>query len=156
MIVLAIFHSAQELAAHQKRRGEKIQKSLQIAHEQFVGEVKAEANRLVSGGIKTANLREFGHPYARRHGKRNTRVVLTPLLPVNVQTGQLRRSLRVFRRTVGKSTVWQLQFTSPHVIVTRPGGTATMKDRGFWKEMNALAKNAHKFRFVAAWRAAKR
>lgn len=154
---MARFRSAQALAAHHKARGQRIQRSLQLTQEAFVADVKAQAERLVSGNIKTANLREFGHPYAKRHlGRRNTQVVAVPMLPINVQTGQLRRSLRVFRRTVGKTTRYQLQFTSPHASVLTPGGTEFMRDRSFWKALNEYAKKEKKFRFVAAWRAAKR
>lgn len=106
----------------------KLRRSLKITLQASVDAARADALKLTSGTLSTAQLRAMGHPFARRH--RNT---LIPPLPINRQTGRLQASLRVFRRGENQA---QLQFTAPHAkFVLAPQGTAKMLPRGFWVEM---------------------
>lgn len=84
------------------------------------------ALRQVSGRISQYELKRLGHPYARRRG----RPTLSPL-PINVQSGRLRRSFRTFRR---RELVTQMQFTARHAkYVLSETGTRRMVPRGFWQ-----------------------
>lgn len=127
-------------------RFDRVRRSVQSQHEQGIEDVRTEAIRLVSGGISSAELADMGHPYAINHGGKAyrgkdaiSRVTVNPL-PINVQTGQLRASLRIFRRQSGTETYFQLQFTSPHARVLRPGGMMHMTDRRFWETLQAFAR----------------
>lgn len=106
-------------------------RSLQTAMQELVEKLKAEAIKLTSGTVSTAQLRALDHPFARRHGQ-----ALIPKLPINLQTRRLQRSLRVMPRTVRGDPIWQVQFTAPYSqFVLRPGGTRKMVARGFWSAM---------------------
>jgi hypothetical protein len=105
-----------------------LRRSLRLTLHSSVDASRADALKLTSGNLSTAQLRAMGHPYARRH--RNT---LIPPLPINRQTGRLQASLRVFRRGEDRA---QLQFTAPHArFVLAPQGTARMLPRGLWMEL---------------------
>ena len=154
---MATFQSASALAAHQRQRARNVKRSLQIAAASMVEEQKQEAIRLTSGDVSSAQLRREGHPFGRsftgnrRRGRqRGTRA----RLPINKQSGELQKSLRVFRRISGEGVTFQLQFTSPHAVVLSPGGTSKMVARGFW---TALRKHYHqraKRKLIQAWRLA--
>lgn len=147
---MAKFTSSRKLAESQARRFARVQRSLLIEHAQLAAEMKDIAYDLTSGGISSATLRRLGHPFGRGRGrvsKGTARVTVrgsAPRLPINVQSGQLRRSWRLIRRRTGSVQVFQLQPTSPHAIVLRPGGTRKMVARGFWTRMRAEFKRANR------------
>lgn len=134
-------------------RAAKVRRSILIAQEENVADVKEEARRLTSGHVSSKTLANLGHPFGRGYAgyersksgflrRYPPKVAIAPL-PINTQSGELARSLRVFRRSSGGTVAHQLQFTSPHAVVVRPGGTSRMIDRGFWqalrKKYNAIA-----------------
>jgi hypothetical protein len=154
---MATFHDPKSLAIHQRRRAEKVRRSLAIAAQGMVNDMKQEALRLTSGTVSSDTLRAMGHPYARRRTqgrRRGGQRGSLPRLPINVQTGTLRKSLRVFKRTSHRGISWQLQFTSPHAIVLSPGGTSTMVARGFWAAMKQHYNQKAKRRMLQAYRMA--
>lgn len=163
---MATYRSPAALANAMRSRQSRVQRSLRIAQEENIEQVKEHARRLVTGHVSTRTLALLGHPFGRGYAgyRRSTsgflksyppKVAIAPL-PINTQSGQLVRSLRVFRRQAGGATVYQLQFTSPHAVVVLPGGTSRMVDRGFWKALNEFyAPMAHK-RNIAALQAANR
>lgn len=141
---MATFHSPQALVNHQRQRMRKVKRSVLVAHEKAVQEIKAEAVRLTSGTAKPSGQ------FARN--RRNRRGVL-PLLPINLQTGRLQRSLRVFKR----GEAWQLQFTARHsAFVLRPGGTRLMVDRKFWQALRKFSLPLQRRRLLEAKRAAEK
>lgn len=152
---MAVFTNAHDLARHQRLRARRVQRSLQVTQAEVVAEIKQKARQLVSGTVSSRELARLGHPFARRSrtagGRGRARGSLARL-PINVQSGQLRESLRVFRRARAGGTAFQLQFTSPHAIVLLPGGTRQMVARGFWTALNAFARP----RLLARHKAAKR
>jgi hypothetical protein len=106
-------------------------RSLFIEHEALVKEMRAEAERLTSGSVKTRTLRRIGHPFSRRRPMPGF-----PRLPINEQSGQLRRSIRLIPMTSSDGRRgWRLQYTSPHAIVLKRRGTKNMVARGFWTAM---------------------
>lgn len=145
---MATFTSAKALSAYQRARAAKVKRSLEIEHGSLVEQAKQDALKLTSGSVSTKQLRRMGHPFSRR------RPQAFPRLPINKQTGELQRSLRVFRRFDARGLTYQLQFTSPHAIVTRPYGTAVMVARGFWAELRKRHTQRAKRRMIAAFRRA--
>lgn len=117
-----------------KRKRINLARSLSVQTAQVAQQAKAIAIELTSGSVSTAQLQAMGHPFARRNRQRKARVSL-PKLPINVQSGALQKSLRVFSARTGGETAFRVQFTSPHAVVLTPGGTAQMVSRGFWPEM---------------------
>lgn len=103
------FASADQLAQTQIARHKEIEKMAKEEHERFVTLMRDEHRALVSGTVSEATLRALDHPFARRHlaglapaVKRTRRKNLMGaanirLLPINVQTDRLRRSLFVRR-----------------------------------------------------------
>lgn len=141
---MARFTDPRDLLSHQRRRFERTGRSMQVGMEGAVGEIKQEAYNLVSGDISSQTLAAYGHPFGKGASARagcigDIRISVNPL-PINVQSGELRKSLRVFRRQRGGETIWQVQFTSSHSIVTSPDGTPTMIGRGFWTTLNQFAQ----------------
>jgi hypothetical protein len=135
---MATFTDAKSLAAHQRRRAAKVRRSLFVEHKAVVEAMQEEARRLTSGTVSSETLRAMGHPFARKATKgrrKGAQRGSLPRLPINRQTGDLQKSLRVFRRWQGNTVAYQLQFTSPHSVVLTPGGTDRMVARGFWSAM---------------------
>lgn len=145
---MATFTSAKALATHQRTRAAKVKRSLESEHGSLVEQAKQDAIKLTSGSVSTKQLRRMGHPFSRR------RPQAFPRLPINRQSGQLQKSLRVFRRFDARGLTYQLQFTSPHAVVLRPGGTAIMVARGFWAELRKRHTQRAKRRMIAALRRA--
>jgi hypothetical protein len=120
------------LAQHMKNAAV-IRRSLEHRHEKFVTVLmRGEMEELVSGtrGAEAARIRAF----SRRKPK------AFPRLPINVRSGRLKRSIRVFRYKRSAGDVYRLQFTAPHSkFVLAPRGTKKMVPRGFWREMRKRA-----------------
>jgi hypothetical protein len=137
---MGYYTSLKTLSAAQHRRADNMRRSALIAQEQSVASIEIRARELVSGNVSSKVLADLGHPFGRlnRPGRRPR--VRVALLPINIQSGELLKSLRVFRRSVAGGIAFQLQFTSSHAIVTRPGGSARMIDRGFWPMLRLFAE----------------
>lgn len=139
---MGTYRKSASLASAQARRFSRIERSIQIEHRRLAEEMLGVAIQQTSGQISSAELRRRGHPFGRGMGRRNLKRGLrggvrgvAPKLPINAQTGALRRSWRLFRRTAAHGLVYQLQPTHPHAIVLLPGGTKRMVARGFWTTM---------------------
>ena len=104
-----------------------------------------EAQALTKGGVKQSVLTAAGHPFRKNRlrgiaskigGKGRSLMASFPLVPINIQTGKLHRSWRIFTRRGGDTVVYRLQNLAKHgKFVLRPGGTKHMTDRGFWAEL---------------------
>ena len=128
---MATFTRAEDLARHQRERAKRVQRSMELGSQEVAESAKRHASLLVSGFISTKDLARLDHPFARRHGSARL-----PVLPINMQSGRLRNSLRVFKRKTGDVTMWRLQFMAPYAkFVLSPTGTKRMLPRNFW---NAL------------------
>src|SRR5688572_8509120 len=98
---MATYRSAGALATAQKQKAKRVRRSLSIASQNMIEDMKREALRLTSGTVSTAELRRMGHPYGRRRTgtrRRGAQRGSLPRLPIHRQEGALQRSLRVFRR----------------------------------------------------------
>jgi hypothetical protein len=154
---VATFHDPKALAVHQRKRAEKVRRSLAIAGQSMVNDMKQEALRLTSGTVSSETLAAMGHPYARRRTttrRRGGQRGSLPRLPIHRQSGELQKSLRVFKRMNARGITWQLQFTSPHAVVLNPGGTSKMVARGFWAAMKQHYNQKAKRRMLQAYRMA--
>jgi hypothetical protein len=145
-----------------RRLFKETQDKAKAMHRKAVREIADEVAAQVSGPLKAKDRRRLGHPYARRkfskrgfertgprtHGIKGYRMsarlrhgqptvaAAVPLLPINADTGRLRKSLRM-RAAPPKDPsgqVLQLGFTAPYAKhVLNPKGTKRMVARGFQK-----------------------
>lgn len=140
---MARFTNPRDLAAHQRARAARVKRSLTIEFGSLIEQARADAVTLTSGSVSTEALAQMGHPFGRsaaRTGRPGRMRGSLPRLPINLQTGELQRSLRLFRRFDSRGLTYSLQFTSPHAVVLSPGGTSRMVARGFWAEMHKRHK----------------
>jgi hypothetical protein len=165
---MATFTRAGDLARHQRERTERLYRSILAASEESARIAREEAEKLTSGTTSTRELTQAGHPFARARGAnrfggrgRGTVSLMRsyPLVPINEQSGRLRRSWRIFRRRDPEkgSVAFQLQNIAPESkYVLAPGGTARMIDRGFWNELNRRVLPKIRRKHLDIWRAALR
>lgn len=108
--------------------------SAKEAHKQIAAENYSDARELVSGKLTPAQTKGA---FARRRAQGSTRrrnPGQAPLLPINVQTGLLRRgfSMRLAKKS---PQTFILNNRAPYAkYVLLRGGTRFMVDRGFLKE----------------------
>ena len=104
-------------------------------HEQMIRDMESDAKELVSGKVSKSTLRRLGHPFGKTAGGRKRGKL--PLLPINVQTGRLKRSLE--RRKISSHSsdrVYDIGFDAPYAkYVLAIGGTKRMVSRGYWREV---------------------
>lgn len=148
---MATFRDPKALAASQARRFADIERFIHTEHRRLVDEMMQVAIQQTSGPISSAELRRRGHPFGRGRGRIDAKGRMrigskgaAPKLPINVQSGELRRSWQITRRPSATGQVFQLQPTSPHAIVLSPGGTRNMVARGFWTMMRAQFKRRNR------------
>lgn len=159
---MAVFRSAQVLANSQQNRSRKVVHAWKIEHKKMAGDLGRDMQDMVSGSVKTKELRRRGHPFGRRKGRislklyRNTgrkqtwragpkSRVPTPLLPINLQSGRLRRSFRIIPQTGIGVQSFRLQFTARHSkFVLAQGGTKKMVARGYWSAVRVAWKSRNR------------
>lgn len=149
------FASADQLAQTQIARRKEVQRMAREEHEKFVELMRQEHFALVSGGVSDTTLRALDHPFARRHfagldaavkktrrknlmGAANIR-----LLPINVQTGVLRKSLFMRRGAEDPPVVqtFEVGFSAPHAkYVLARKGTRRMIARQFQETKKKVEK----------------
>lgn len=148
------FASAAQLAQTQIARRDAVKAMAMEEHEKFVAVMRQEHFALVSGNVSEATLRALDHPFARRHlaglaaGVKATRrknlmgAANVRVLPINVQTGRLRRSL--FKRKANAQNALQtfeVGFAAPHAkYVLAKKGTRRMIARQFQETKAKLEK----------------
>lgn len=144
--IIVRFASAEQLAETQEARKDEVKRMAMEEHADFVARMREEHFHLVSGNVSAKTLRALDHPFARRHlsgldlgakkarrknlmGAANVRV-----LPINVQGGQLRRSLYVQYKTPEENEIqaFEVGFAAPHAkYVLAKRGTKRMIARQF-------------------------
>lgn len=146
---MATYRDAAVMARAKKARFAKKRRSLEAETEEIALGLKAEAIRLNSGTTTQRQLDEKGNPFGRGRGRKTTvekfkgrrrrgrrAKGFAPLLPINEQTGRLKRSLRLVRVRRGDTTSYRLFFTVRHAKwILAPGGTSRMVSRRFWEAM---------------------
>lgn len=160
---MAVFHSASHLAASQSKRFHKVVRAWKVEHRTMAVGLGGWMQDQVSGGISTKELRRRGHPFGRRRGRNTLKLIggskgsqqrfrtttkskiATPLLPINYQTGKLRRSFRIIPEQGFGLQSYRLQFTAKHAkFVLRQGGTKKMVARGYWTAVRAEWKSRNR------------
>lgn len=148
---MATFHDSKALSASQARRFAHVDRVIRAEHRRLVEQMLGHAVAQTSGPISSATLRALGHPFGRGRGRINAKGRMrigpkgvAPKLPINAQTGELRRSWRITRKPVATGQVFELAPTSPHAIVLAPGGTKRMVARGFWTMMRTEFKRKNR------------
>lgn len=115
---------------------------MRAASEEVAEVALREARALTSGPVKAPTLAALGHPFRRgrpRAAKRfaNTVGARLPTLPIHIQSGDVHRKWRKFKRVTGRGEVWIVQNLSPHAkYVLAQNGTPVMIPRGFWSALN--------------------
>lgn len=154
---MGVYRSPAALLRAQADRFRKFEGTQIELHEEMVKAGVGDHLRLTSGRVSTAQLRMMGHPFGRgaaggrgmvkgnlanvrskgrtwRTGQVSARGVIAPL-PINKQTGGLRRSLKVSGPS-GSERKYSVGFTAPYAaLVLAPAGTKKMIDRGFYQEV---------------------
>jgi hypothetical protein len=113
--------------------------------EHMAMKLQARAEKLTRGDISSANLAEMGHPYKRKRRWLTVRQKIarafigTPgLLPINIQTGNLRRNMFVYVKPQGfRAEIWLRDRAKYASFQLDPEnrGTTRMRPRGFWLEL---------------------
>ena len=158
------FTDPRALARHMKQRGQIIRRAVFAETEDTANEALRIAHRLTSGVYRQEQFNRMGHPFARRFrpesrgiGRRYGHAGTFPLLPINVQSGRLRRSFRKLRRP-GRDkgeVVWIITNTAPHArFILSPTGTRHMIPRPFWAELSRQTQQHGRRHVVAAFRRA--
>ena len=136
-----------------------------VLHRRMVVEIaKTVTADLLSGTTTTKELRNAGHPFARRklsrrgysrtsekRGHRLSEKVSMgygqafPLLPINKQTGRLARSMRLVGAIAPSSAqALSLTMTAPYApFILGPKGTRRMVARGFQAAKRRIDKKAN-------------
>lgn len=141
-----------KLSTKLRSRAKAARRSIEVNSRDMAERMRKHAIDLTSGGIPEDVIRK-NRPWAR-YGPNIGVVVKTrarpnsrkkvrytaggefPLNPINKHSGRLQQSLRVIRVKNG----YRLLFTAPYSkYVLRTGGTKSMVDREFWKQMQRFA-----------------
>ena len=134
---MAVHYSPKAFGQAFERRIANINGGIKEVHTLLIEGGTADHNEFTAGKIKSKQLRKEGFPFARANGgargKTNAgRKRSRNPLPINEQTGELRRSF--FKTSPsGINQVSRMGFRAKHArFVLRPGGTKKMQDRGFY------------------------
>jgi hypothetical protein len=128
-----------DLAAHQMKRLARMQATIKQSVQDMQKQGVQDAVELTGGMIKSRQLAAMGHPFARGRGNAGRmRGKLRPL-PINVQSGKLRRSMR--SRGYKKLGFEVLSSQVPYArFILAEGGTRKMVARGLKKEAQRRLK----------------
>lgn len=163
-----VFTSPTALKNHQKKRFAKMQLGQQRVHKELATQGERDFVGATGGQIKSKTLAAMGHPFGRMSsgGMRNIvkgqsgkfgsaglkgqvskKGVVRPL-PINVQSGRLRRAITL-QGPAGRASTYKLYSAAPHArFVLSPTGTKKMVARGLLGG-NGLLRKRHKARLAA-------
>lgn len=137
---MGTFSKPLDLYRHQLKRFQTMQRDMVKAHVEIAKGGKQDLVDVTGGGIKAETLRKMGHPYgrgasaAKRKATGLKRSGRAPLLPINVQSGQLRAM--IFMRKVG-ATSYDVGSGAKHGrYILHPAGTKKMVGRGVMSGRN--------------------
>ena len=113
--------------------------TVQIEHANLVDEMIDVMKQDLSGTVSTKELARLGHPFGRTRGGRKRGRVRN--LPINEQTGKLKRSLSRKRLDLASKITYEVGFTAPYSkYILNPSGTRKMVGRGYWREIEKQYK----------------
>lgn len=155
---MGVYTTPTQLAQAQKARFARVMDKQEEVHALLAKFGLQDFLEAISGPLSTKQLRNMGHPYAKtslgpRGALRNgvsplkgqiTRGGYVKPLPVNVQSGELRRMTRLSGPT-GRFKEYALGSYAKHAgYVLRPGGTKRMIERPVFDHV----KKRHKARIA--------
>jgi hypothetical protein len=126
-----------DLFIAQKALFEGMDKDIKLRHKDIAQASRTDAMDITAGTTKTWQLREENHPYSRAISNARGSRGLRRGLPINEQSGALRRAIR-FRKIVAVSNIPRYELYVKRIKsawVLNPSGTRKMIGRGFWKEI---------------------
>lgn len=163
---MGVFSTPAGLARHQRKRGILTVKNISEAHTVLATQGKRDFQALTSGGLKAKTLKAMGHPYAKLGGavtgaargttkdgnwkkkgykKQVTRAGMVRRLPINIQTGKLRREIQL-DGPQGSSKTYRLYSRASYAkYVLALDGTDRMVARGLKGPQGELRRR-HKAR----------
>lgn len=142
---MSTYRDIRKLAIAQRRRFAIIKASMETGHAALAKAGHEDLQENTGGRISSKTLRRLGHPFGRgpmpdggklqRASQRaKTKAEIgrskVPMLPINRQSGQLRRGI-FFRRTNGGAQAFSLGSSARHnKYIFNPAGTKKMVGRG--------------------------
>lgn len=149
---MATFYSPSALARHIKKRLSTNSSLIRTFHTEMVEQLLIEAQRKTSGGTSKATLAALGHPFGRKAGSHSKYNPVTkrwttkwarrrgklPVMPINVQSGRLRRGFKIRRqRKQGFGQILEMVNIAPYAkYILSPTGTSKMVTRPFRRDMD--------------------
>lgn len=126
-----------DLARHKEMQLRKLWRGSEAEFDQIVRDSLQDGINLTGGSIRQKTLNKLGNPFGRGPRpnsfaggglKRGSRTKI-PNLPINMQSGRLRRSWYVQRQ----GNTWKLGNRAPHAkFILSPWGTRKMVGREIW------------------------
>jgi hypothetical protein len=142
---LSVYRDVRTLAIAQRKRLRATQATMEKGHTMIAIEGREDLHELTAGKISSKTLRKLGHPYGRgsspgagklqrASGRAKTKAATgrasVPLLPINKQSGKLRRGI-FLRRSSGGKQAYALGSGARHAkYIMNPAGTSKMVGRG--------------------------
>ncbi len=168
---MGVFTTPTQLRVRQRARFEQVKRDIKKVHRIMAEDGETDFHDATDGKIKSKQLAAMGHPFGRlssgdpRTGGRGakdgrkfigagikgqvTRKGVVRPLPINEQTGRLKRGITLTGPLGGRRSEYRLFTTVPYAkYVLRPGGTRKMVDRGLLGPRGFLRKR-HKARIAA-------
>lgn len=127
-----------DLMRHKEAQLAKIKFNAEKEFGKIAEEYLADAIQFTGGGISQKHLARLGHPYGRGPSKEaSTPGGLkrggAPNLPINLQSGRLRRGWYLKKRGDRGGTVWTIGNSAGHArYILSPWGTKKMVGREIW------------------------
>lgn len=153
---MATFRDPAALARAQRERARRLKHgytSIDAASQAAAAIAQGKAIELTSGTVSARELARAGHPFARKGSRKRAKAGrLLPALPINAQRGRVRRGWRVFQGRAGHFVLQNIEPAARYVLA--PGGTKTMVDRRFWRELNRQTLPEIRAKRLSLWRAA--
>lgn len=141
-------------------RQKSMDKDIKAEFKRVVLKTTDDAKQMLSGTVKTKQLRKMGHPYARalrmKADTAKPRIIATKAkvrkvlgiksgtmspLPINKQSGKLFASQYIKTWKTGRDINYRYGFNESQCRyakwITAKQGTRKMRERGFWKQVKA-------------------
>lgn len=137
-----------DLMRHKEQQLRKIRFNFEHEFGKIAEAYHEDAIKFTGGGINSKQLAKMGHPYGRGTSSKTSapgglkRRGKAPNVPINMQSGRLRRSWYMKVRSSGGRKVWTIGNSARHArYILSPWGTKKMVGREIWGHPN-YAKGA--------------
>lgn len=125
------FKGASELVTFFTVFGKEVVVRMEMTFREGANDTKKYARDLLSGIYRKEDLNRFGNPYGR------SAAFPFKALPINVDTGRLRDSLKFTWSSRNGVTTYRISNTAPYsAFILSPTGTRNMITRPFWDALD--------------------